>query len=107
MDTQHLPILITVGVVRHLLSRPMGQRMDWTAFQNSLETLNLRYPLETPKDVEEAAEILVDRIREAQRNAMASQPIKTSRRGNLPFHVREKMQQKRRLHKLWIRTRLT
>ncbi|GBP40344.1 Probable RNA-directed DNA polymerase from transposon X-element [Eumeta japonica] len=40
MDTQHLPILITVRIgARHSLSLPTRQRVDWAVFQKSLETL--------------------------------------------------------------------
>ncbi|GBP00480.1 RNA-directed DNA polymerase from mobile element jockey [Eumeta japonica] len=61
--------------------------------------------METPKDVEEAVNILVNRIRKAQQTAMVSQPVQILRRGDLLLRFREKMQQKRRLHKLWTHTR--
>ncbi|GBP63473.1 hypothetical protein EVAR_49526_1 [Eumeta japonica] len=68
------------------------------------KNLHLRSLLETTKDADEIANILVNRVRKAQRTATASQLIQTLCRGDLPLHLREKMQQKRRIHKLWTRT---
>ncbi|GBP86293.1 hypothetical protein EVAR_91697_1 [Eumeta japonica] len=61
--------------------------------------------VETPKDVEEATNTLVNKIREAQQTASGSLLIQISRRRDLPPNLRVKMQQKRRLPKLWTRTR--
>ncbi|GBP89591.1 hypothetical protein EVAR_59757_1 [Eumeta japonica] len=101
MATQHIPILITVEEEgRHSLPRPTRPWMDRTTFHKSFETLHLGSPRETPEDVETSASLLVDNTKEAQRTAAASQQVQISRCGDLPFHLKEKIQHKRRLHKL-------
>ncbi|GBP76204.1 Probable RNA-directed DNA polymerase from transposon X-element [Eumeta japonica] len=81
MDTQHLPILVTVGD---------------TAPGSSFETA---------ADVEASANSLVKKIKEAQARATTLLPSSTSRRGDLPLNIKRKLWLKRRLHKLWTRTR--
>ncbi|GBO99564.1 hypothetical protein EVAR_717_1 [Eumeta japonica] len=82
MDRQHLPILITVGIrARHSLPRPTRQRMYWAVFPKSFDTLPLGSFLETPNDVEAAASLLVNRIKEAQQTATTFHPVQTSCRG--------------------------
>ncbi|GBP21510.1 RNA-directed DNA polymerase from mobile element jockey [Eumeta japonica] len=80
MDTQHLPILVTVG----------------SGTSNSPPTT---------ADVEASANLLVEKIKEAQARATTLLPSSTSHRGDLPLNIKRKLRLKRRLHKLWTRTR--
>ncbi|GBP81490.1 Probable RNA-directed DNA polymerase from transposon BS [Eumeta japonica] len=64
MDTQHLPILVTVGSGTSN-SPPVSVRLwldvDWKSFESSLETLHLGSSFETAADVEASANLLVER----------------------------------------------
>ncbi|GBP19939.1 Probable RNA-directed DNA polymerase from transposon X-element [Eumeta japonica] len=106
MDTQHLPILVTIGSGTSN-SPPISvrQRVDWKSFELSLETLHLGSSFETAADVEASANLLVEKIKEAQARATTLLPSSTSRRGDLPLSIKRKLRLKRRLHKLWTRTR--
>ncbi|GBP31069.1 Probable RNA-directed DNA polymerase from transposon X-element [Eumeta japonica] len=105
MDMQHLPILVTVGFGT-FNSPPVSvrQRLDWKSFESSLETLHLGSSFETAADVEASANLLVEKIKEAQARATTLLPSSTSRRGDLPLSIKRKLRLKRRLHKLWTRT---
>ncbi|GBP33314.1 Probable RNA-directed DNA polymerase from transposon X-element [Eumeta japonica] len=109
MDTQHLPILVTVGSdTSNSPPVSMRQRVDWKLFESSLETLHLGSSFETAADVEASANSLVKKIKEAQARATTLLPSSTSRRGDLPLNIKQasrKLRLKRRLHKLWTRTR--
>ncbi|GBP61948.1 hypothetical protein EVAR_45005_1 [Eumeta japonica] len=48
---------------------------------------------------------MVDKIKEAQTRATTLLPVSTSRRGNLTLSIKRRLRLKRRLHKLWTRTR--
>ncbi|GBP39185.1 hypothetical protein EVAR_26971_1 [Eumeta japonica] len=71
----------------------------------SLEALHLGASFETAADVEVSANLLVDRIKEAQARATTLFPASTSRRGDLPLSIKRRIQHKRRPHKLWTHTR--
>ncbi|GBP53955.1 Probable RNA-directed DNA polymerase from transposon X-element [Eumeta japonica] len=83
----------------------MIQRVDWKSFETSLETLHLGSSFETAADVETSVNLLVEKIKEAQARATTLLPSSTSRRGDLPLSIKRKLRLKRRLHKLWTRTR--
>ncbi|GBP42180.1 Probable RNA-directed DNA polymerase from transposon BS [Eumeta japonica] len=79
MDTQHLPILVTVGSGTSN-SPPVSvrQRVDWKSFESSLETLHLGSSFETAADVEASANLLVEKIKEAQARATTLLPSSTN-----------------------------
>ncbi|GBP49143.1 hypothetical protein EVAR_80811_1 [Eumeta japonica] len=62
----------------------MRQRVDWKSFETSLETQYLGSSFETAADVEASANLVVEKIKEAQIRAMTLLPSSTSRRGDLP-----------------------
>ncbi|GBP27454.1 hypothetical protein EVAR_17156_1 [Eumeta japonica] len=105
-DTQHLPVLVTMGTGTSN-SPPVAsrQRMDWASFQTTLETLHLRSSFVTSVDVEASANLLVDMIREAQARATTPLPTSTSHGDDLPSSIKRRLQHKRRLRKLWTNIR--
>ncbi|GBP63546.1 Probable RNA-directed DNA polymerase from transposon BS [Eumeta japonica] len=86
MVTQHLPILATVEVwARHLPPQTTRKRTDWTAFQVSLKTLHLGFSFAAVYTV---VNQLVNKIRRAQSITPTLLPISTSRRRDLPLHIK-------------------
>ncbi|GBP91289.1 hypothetical protein EVAR_96489_1 [Eumeta japonica] len=70
MDTQHLPILVTVGTgTSNSPQATLRQRVEWENFQMFLEALYLGSSFETVADMEASANLLVDRIKVAQARA--------------------------------------
>ncbi|GBP13167.1 hypothetical protein EVAR_93127_1 [Eumeta japonica] len=89
-DTQYLPILITVGIgARHLPPQTVRQHTDWVTFKASLETLHLGSSFATAADVNTLANQLVSKIRRVQFMATILLLISTSRRKDLPSHIKE------------------
>ncbi|GBP27497.1 hypothetical protein EVAR_14318_1 [Eumeta japonica] len=70
-----------------------------------LETLHLGSLFATAADVDTVANQLVNKISRAQSMAITLLLISTSRRGDLPSHIKVRLQQKLKLHKLWACTR--
>ncbi|GBP91632.1 hypothetical protein EVAR_65530_1 [Eumeta japonica] len=62
MDTQHLPILIIVTIgARHFSQQNRRQRIDWAAFEASLETLYLESSFATAVDMDTVAKQLMNK----------------------------------------------
>ncbi|GBP53842.1 hypothetical protein EVAR_42562_1 [Eumeta japonica] len=70
-----------------------------------LETLYLGFSFATAEDVDASANLLVDKIREAQFSATTLLSVPTSRRRNMPLSIKTRLRRKRRLLKLWTRIR--
>ncbi|GBP24353.1 RNA-directed DNA polymerase from mobile element jockey [Eumeta japonica] len=79
--------------------------MDWENFQTSLEALHLGSSFETAADAKASANLLVDRIKEAQARTTTLLPASKFRCGDLHPSIERRLRHKRRLHKLWTRTR--
>ncbi|GBP53949.1 Probable RNA-directed DNA polymerase from transposon BS [Eumeta japonica] len=66
MDTQHLPILITLGTTAHLTpARPQAHRTNWSAYQRALEELHIVKSFSSPEKVDSAASRLNHEIQTA------------------------------------------
>ncbi|GBP62578.1 RNA-directed DNA polymerase from mobile element jockey [Eumeta japonica] len=106
MDTQHLPILITLGTTAHMTpARPPTHRTDWDAFRSALEELHIGKSFSCPEEVDTAAQRLTEKVQAAYSAATTRLPAQTSRRWDLPPHLKLALQNKRNLQKLWARTR--
>ena len=106
MNTQHLPILITLGLAADFTAaRAPRPRVNWSAYQSALTDLTLGGPVSTVEDVEAAASYITERIQLAKEAASSNPPAVTCRRDELPANLRFDLQRKRRLHRLWARTR--
>ncbi|GBP12453.1 hypothetical protein EVAR_75862_1 [Eumeta japonica] len=68
-------------------------------------TLHLESSFATAADVDTVANQLVNKISRTLSIDTTHLPISTSRRGGLFLHIKVRLQQKRRLHKLWTSTR--
>ncbi|GBP33188.1 hypothetical protein EVAR_14869_1 [Eumeta japonica] len=82
MDTQHLPILVTVGSGTSTRHRYLRDNADWKLFESSLETLHLVPPLRPPP-TSRRLPTTGEKIKR-HRPGHDSLPISTSRRGDLP-----------------------
>ncbi|GBP89116.1 hypothetical protein EVAR_62597_1 [Eumeta japonica] len=101
MDSQHLSILITVEIgARHLPPQITRQHTNWAVFQASLKMMHLGSSFATVVDVDTVANQLVNKIRRAHFMVTNFLLISTSSRGDLPSHIKVKLQQKYKLHKL-------
>ncbi|GBP53744.1 hypothetical protein EVAR_84227_1 [Eumeta japonica] len=68
MDTQHLPLLITLGSIAHMTpARPPTHRTNWSAYKHTLEELHIGKSFSCPEDVDLAAQHLTDKIQTATR----------------------------------------
>ncbi|GBP65548.1 RNA-directed DNA polymerase from mobile element jockey [Eumeta japonica] len=106
MDTQHLPILITLGTTAHMTpARPRTHRIDWDAFRSALEELHIGKSFSCLEEVDTAAQRLTEEVQAAYSAATTRLPAQTSRRWDLPPHLKLALQKKRNLQKLWARTR--
>ncbi|GBP76656.1 RNA-directed DNA polymerase from mobile element jockey [Eumeta japonica] len=106
MDTQHLPILITLGTTAHMTpALPQTHRTDWDAFRSALGELHIGKSFSCPEEVDTAAQRLTEEVQAAYSAATTRLPARTSRRWDLPPHLKLALQKKRNLHKLWARTR--
>ncbi|GBP58729.1 hypothetical protein EVAR_35508_1 [Eumeta japonica] len=91
MDTQHLPILMTVGTsTSNSPPATLRQCMDWEKFQTSLEALHLGSSFKTAADVKASTNLLVNRIKEAQARATTLLPASTSRHVHLPLSIKKR-----------------
>ncbi|GBP51687.1 RNA-directed DNA polymerase from mobile element jockey [Eumeta japonica] len=73
--------------------------------KTSLKTLHLRFSFATAADVNTVTNQLVNKIKRTQSMTTIVLLISMSSHGDLPSHIKVTLQQKRRLHKLWARTR--
>ncbi|GBP58049.1 Probable RNA-directed DNA polymerase from transposon X-element [Eumeta japonica] len=106
MDTQHLPILITLGTTAHMTPvRPTSHRTDWDAFRSALEELHFGKSFSCPEKIDTAAQRLTEKVQAAYSAATTRLPAQTSRRWDLPSRLKLALQKKRNLQKLWARTR--
>ncbi|GBP75692.1 RNA-directed DNA polymerase from mobile element jockey [Eumeta japonica] len=81
MDTQHLPILITLGTTAHITpARPQTHRTDWSAYQHALEELHIGKFFSCPEKVDLAAHYLIEIVQTAYSAATTHLPAPTSRR---------------------------
>lgn len=79
---------------------------DWNAFGEYLESeLNLKVKLKSDKDIEDATFYITNKIQEA---AWRSTPDLTTTLvpKNIPFEIRIKLQEKRKLRRKWQQSRL-
>ncbi|GBP28749.1 Probable RNA-directed DNA polymerase from transposon BS [Eumeta japonica] len=101
-DTQHLPILITLGTTAHLTpARPQTHRTNWSAYQHALEELHIGKSFSSPEEVDSAALRLNYEIQAAYSPATTHLPAATCRRWDLPLRLQRALQHKRNLKRLW------
>ncbi|GBP51811.1 Probable RNA-directed DNA polymerase from transposon BS [Eumeta japonica] len=106
MDTQHLPILITLDTIAHLTpARPQTHRTNWSAYQRALEELHVGKSFSSPEEVDLAALHLNHEIQTAYGAATIHLPAPTCRRWDLPPCLQRALQHKRNLQRLWARMR--
>ncbi|GBP60599.1 hypothetical protein EVAR_50963_1 [Eumeta japonica] len=92
MNTQPLSILVNVGTgMPYSPPATSRQYMDWEDFQTSLETLHLGSLFETAANMEASANLLVDRIREAQSRATTLLLASTSCRSDLLQNIKMRL----------------
>ncbi|KAG7294806.1 hypothetical protein JYU34_022823 [Plutella xylostella] len=105
-DTQHVPLLITVGINSEFrIQRPPRRTVDWAAYRSAMDAFSFDGQLTTPAEVESAASVITSAIKTAQEAATTIQEQKSHRREELPAHLRADLRRKRELQKLWARTR--
>ncbi|CAG4946348.1 unnamed protein product [Parnassius apollo] len=106
LDSQHLPILITLGLKAvTTLPRTVKTRVDWRLYHKHLqERPPAHHPLNTADDVEAAATNITKAIQEALNAASTIVPMST-RRDVLPRHISVQIRRKRALRRLWARSR--
>lgn len=103
--SDHSPVILTMSTT--IISRPRNpylynNRTDWDYFQQYLnKNLDLKIPLKTDDDIENATILLTKCIQNAARASTPndSKPMKTI--NNLPIHVKQKVLEKRRLRRVW------
>ncbi|CAH2092081.1 unnamed protein product [Euphydryas editha] len=105
LDTQHLPILVTVNLRHsHLIQRPPTSKVDWNKFITIAARLQLSISIETPADVDTATEMITQAIQRAK-DAATTQCTQSRQKDPLPYALREKIKRKSKLRKLWTRSR--
>nr|XP_034826944.1 uncharacterized protein LOC117984436 [Maniola hyperantus] len=105
LNTEHLPILVTLNLQRDFtIPRPPSNKTNWEKYAIALSELELVGPISTAADVDRAACTITSAIQQAKREATTTRPY-TRRRDLLPSPLRDKLEKKRALRKLWARTR--
>lgn len=104
LDTQHLPILIVLGLGAECLT-PLRPRVrtDWDKFQSLITNCKFNTSLSTPVGVEAAADAFTTQVRDALE--ATSTIIESNKRDLFPARLRRLKAQKRELRKLWSQTR--
>lgn len=95
LDTQHLPILITLALAADFTApRPTGVKTDWAAYTRALTSMDVG-PLTTAEEVEDEAIKLTQRLQEAKEEASSPATQRNSRaRDSLPLHIKRELKQK-------------
>ncbi|KOB77882.1 putative endonuclease and reverse transcriptase-like protein [Operophtera brumata] len=106
LDTQHLPILITLALSANFTApRPTGVKTDWAAYTSALMSIDVGH-LTTPAEVENEVVRFLEAIQKAK--VEASTPIAARRpqaRDQLPLHIKQDLKEKRTLRREWARSR--
>ncbi|GAB0098632.1 uncharacterized protein DMENIID0001_143950 [Sergentomyia squamirostris] len=108
LSSDHTPILLALHSSVQKIVRPpriCGARTDWGLFRSRLdEGTELRVSLKSPSEIENAVEDFTAKICDA---ACAATPstLKQMYTAPLPVCVRDKIQEKRKLRKIWQKTK--
>lgn len=107
LSSDHSPVLMTCSssVIRHSVPPKLSNNLtNWELFREILnENLSVRMPLSNCKEIDEAVEHLTRSIQEA---AWKSTPLNnTTRKCNFPITIRAKLEEKRRLRRIWQNSR--
>ncbi|CAG9133710.1 unnamed protein product [Plutella xylostella] len=103
--SDHSPVILTMSTT--IISRPRNpylynNRTDWDYFQQYLnKNLDLKIPLKTDDDIENATILLTKCIQNAARASTPNDPKPMKTINNLPIHVKQKVLEKRRLRRVW------
>ncbi|KAL1137772.1 hypothetical protein AAG570_009468 [Ranatra chinensis] len=109
-DDRSCPVLLTTSLDPILELPPptlTPGHTDWNFFARSLDSvINLRVPLKTPEELDEAVQEFTLAVQWAARNSSQSPtPNFNTRSINLPQHIRLLITHKRRARSKWQRTR--
>lgn len=109
LSSDHSPVILTISATFLKTNRQpslTSRRTDWDLFREELEAkINLRIPLITSDQLDDAAEQFTMAIQQA---AWAATPVVTernSRESNYPIEVRKLIKEKRSARKRWHETR--
>lgn len=103
-SSDHTAILMTLSTTVILSEKPCtlyNKNTDWELFQHHVDrNINLRLPLKSSNDVEEAALHITKVLQESAWKATPVTPEKTQKY-NYPLEVRRRVEEKRSLRRKW------
>lgn len=104
-SSNHTPVLLTISTI--LLEYEPTPKMynkdtDWDSFGDIINrTLNLQIALKTPEDIDTAATQFTNLIQVASWLTTPDKPANKLRHNSVPWEIRKKIQEKRRLRRVW------
>lgn len=106
--SDHTPVIATVSgtiIEKDRIERLYNKRTNWEYYKHQIEQkINLNIPLKTEPDVELAINHLNNIIQESSRESTPDIPVRRLNQ-NCPIIVKQKIAEKRRLRRIWQRTR--
>lgn len=109
LDSDHSPIIITVSteiIWREKTPRLCSKSTDWDEFQRSIsESINPNLRIKENNDIEEAVQYLTTSIQKAAWDSTPPQKHVLPDNKNIPLHIKELVQEKRRARRIWQLTR--
>lgn len=108
-SSDHTPVILTVSTLaieNYCQDSLCNKYTDWNSFREYIdEKTNLSVPIKTPEDIEEQTRYITSLI---QTSCWINTPIDNNnkyRTRNLPLEIRNKIQEKRRLRRVWHNSR--
>lgn len=104
LSSDHTPVICTISSGVFFFDKPfklINQNTNWCNFKSMLDRdLQMNVPLRTPKEIEEAVQYFT---RTVQKCAWQSTPVErlTTKYPDYPAVIRRKIEEKRRLRRLW------
>lgn len=104
-SSAHTPVLLTIGTTLleyEITPKLYNKHTDWDSFRDVIERrLTLQIALKTPEDIEVAATHLTNLIQVACWSTTPNIPAKSRNHNKVPMEIRAKIQEKRRLRRVW------
>lgn len=107
-SSDHTPVILTISATPLIREKPESlhsHKTDWIGFRTYIEdNINLNVSLKSPEDVDEACRYVTNLIQVAAWNNSPYQNV-TTKTPALPHEVKLKVQEKRRLRRVWQQSR--
>ena len=109
-SSNHTPVMLTVSatILKHESCKPLyNSKTDWDSFRDLVdEMLDLKVALKTCEDIDSAVKTLTNTIQVACWESTSEDVHLSARHKIVPWEIRQKILEKRRLRRVWHTSRL-